>query len=378
MDPQLPDEAPEEQELGGLLDEAPCGFLTLSTAGTVTRANLTLATMVRRQRGEIVGHHIDRLLAPSGRIFFSTHLFPLLRVQHVAEEIYLPMLDADGGELPMLVNGRVRQEAGDLVFDLVLVPMRQRNQMESELIAARNVAQEAVAAKDRFLSVVSHELRSPLTGISGYAELLLRGHRGPLTDEQRRYAERIRDAAQYQARLIEDILDFAAIRGPQEVTPVMVEVEEVLSRAEAILMVRAEEEGRSLERTPRPATGTVRADTRAVQQILLNLGTNAIKYGRARSPIRIEVEHRDGRARIGITDHGVGIPADQLDRIFEPFVQLAPADAGESSRGGLGLGLSISRDLARAMGGDLNVSSVPGQGSTFVLELPALPAFSAG
>ncbi len=350
------------------IDSLACGVLTVDASGIVVYANATMASMVGRGLDEIVGRHIDGLLPPPSRIFFSTHLFPLLRVQRMAEEVYLPIVAADGSEVPMLFNGRARDDENGITFDLAVVPMRQRNTMESELIAARNAAREAAAAKDRFLSIVSHELRSPLAGITGYADLLLRSRRGPLTDDQRIYVERIRDAARYQASLIADILDFAATGGSRDLAPTLLQLEDVLARAEGLLVVRADEEGRSVVRSPRPAAGAVRADPRAVQQILLNLGTNALKYGGA-GPIEVRAEHDGQRARIRVIDAGQGIAPDQLERIFEPFVRLEPSTE-RAARQGIGLGLAISRDLARAMGGDITVSSVVGEGSNFVLELP--------
>lgn len=357
-----------------VLDEAPVGFLTLDEAGVVRYANATLCRMAGRVRDDVVGDHVDSLLPPAGRIFYSTHLFPLLRMQGAVEELYLPMTDGAGAELPMLVNGRSRPngegDGGGMLFDLVLAPMRQRATLESELIAARNAAEAAAAAKDRFLSVVSHELRSPLAAITGYAELLLRERAGQLTDRQRSYAEHIRDSGRYQAQLIADILDFAAIGERQELEPAVVAVEEVLARAEAILVVRAQGQGLRFERAPRPAPGSVRGDPRAIQQVLLNLGTNAIKYGGSTSVVRVTAKVSDGWVRIHVADEGPGIAHDQLERIFEPFVQLASVGAG-GARGGVGLGLAISRDLARAMRGDVTVESTPGAGSTFTLELPA-------
>jgi len=353
------------------VDNLPCGVLTVDTSGTVVYCNATLGSMVGRMPAEVVGRHVDRLLPLPSRIFFSTHLFPLLRVQRVAEEMYVPLLAADGTEVPMLLNGRARDGEGEggFTFDLVIVPMRQRNEMESELIAARNAAQEAGAAKDRFLSIVSHELRSPLAGITGFAELLLRGGRGPLTHQQRTYLERIHDAARYQATLIDDILDFAALGQGRNLAPALLRLEDVLARAEGLLVVKADEEGRPFVRRPRPVAGTVRADPRAVQQILLNLGTNALKYGGQATPITIEAEHDGQTARILVIDEGDGIAPDQLERIFEPFVRLAPSGDRPAQKG-VGLGLAITRDLARAMRGDVTVTSVVGKGSAFMLELP--------
>ena len=358
-------------DLDPLLDTAPCGFISLDDAGIVRIANTTLAELVGRSRAEIEGEHIDRLLSVAGRIFYTTHLFPLLRLHGHADELYLPLLRADGTELPVLATGATKTRDGEPMHDLVIVPMRQRNQLEAELITARNDALEASAAKDRFLSIVSHELRTPLTGIAGYADLLMRERRGPLTPEQRKYVERIRDAARYQVELIEDILDFAALDGERRaLIPISFPVEDVLARTEAILAVRAADEERTIDRRPKPAPGSVRADRRATQQILLNIGMNAIKYSPRGTPIGITVEPDDGRIRIHIRDRGAGIDPDQLDRIFEPFVQLS-GETGATSKRGVGLGLAISRDLARAMSGEILVVSVPGEGSTFTLDLPS-------
>ena len=364
---------PDEQRSGPLdplLDTAPAGFLTVDDAGVIGLANDTLARMVGRSRHELLGRHIDLLLPAAGRIFYTTHLFPLLRLHGRAEEVYIPLLHADGTELPVLINGAVRMGLAEPAYDLVVVPMRGRSRLEDELIAARNAAQEAAAAKDRFHSVVSHELRSPLAGVAGFADLLLRERVGPLTDKQREYVGRIREAAAYQVGLIEDILDFAAILGERRgIEPVALSVEEIAARAESILAIRAAEDGLSIERSPVPAPGSVMADARAVQQILLNLGTNAIKFSPRDAVIDFTVERLDGRVRLSIRDRGPGIAPDQVERIFEPFVQIEPPDG--AARRGVGLGLAISRDLARSMGGDVTVDSVVGRGSTFTLDLPA-------
>lgn len=141
------------------IDGLACGVLTVNASGIVCYANATVGSMLGRERGELIDAHIDSLLPVPSRIFFSTHLFPLLRVQRVAEEVYVPMRTADGTDLPMLLNGRARGDEPDLVFDLVIVPMRQRNVMESAIINARNAAQEAAAAKDEELR------RDPMTGL---------------------------------------------------------------------------------------------------------------------------------------------------------------------------------------------------------------------
>ena len=356
-------------DMDPMLDTAACGFLALDEHGTVRLANTTLAELVGVPRARIEGNHVDQLLSAAGRIFYNTHLFPLLRLHGRVEEVYVPFRSAQGTEIPVLINGVARARDGAVVYELVAVPMRQRNELESELVAARNIAQEAASAKDRFLAIVSHELRTPLSAVKGYAELLLREARGPLNDAQRRYVTRIVDAATYQVGLIEDILEYARLDGGRRgMQPMRLDLEEVLARAESLLVVRAEEEGRRLRREPPAAVGALMADGPAVQQILLNLGMNAVKYSAQESEVLIRAETSGSRVRIGVTDSGPGIAESDLERIFEPFVQTA--GDGNAKRG-VGLGLPISRDLARAMGGDISVISALGQGSTFTLELPA-------
>ena len=354
------------------LDGLPCGFLRIDETGTVLAANEPLAELVGIARERIIGQPMDIFLSAAGRIFHSTHLFPLLRLHGRAEEVYVPLRAVDAGEVPVLVNGAARDLDGRTVYDLVLVPMRQRHELESELLAARRVAEQAASAKDRFLSIVSHELRTPISAVSGYAELLLRQRVGPLTDKQREYAERILASARYQATLIDDILDFARQTGERRtLEATRIPLEEALERVESLLAIRARDQDQSLVREPTPAPGAVLADPRALQQILLNLGTNALKYSPSSSTVRIGARADGDRVRVSVADEGTGIAESDLKRIFEPFVQLESAETPPSGRRGVGLGLAISRELARAMGGDLTVTSVVGEGSTFTLDLPS-------
>ncbi|MCA1571902.1 MAG: PAS domain-containing sensor histidine kinase [Chloroflexi bacterium] len=353
-----------------ILDRAPCGFLSLDESGTVRLANTTLAELLGFPRDAIEGQSMDRLLPAAGRIFHTTHLFPLLRLHGRAEEIYIPLRTASGEEIPVLVNGVLRRQDGETFYDLIVVPMRQRHELENELIAARNMAQEATRSKDQFLSVVSHELRTPLTAVSGYADLLLRESRGPLTEPQRDYVARIAAAARYQVGLIEAILEFASLDGRMRLLdPSPVDVESALTGAMALLSVRAAKEEHDLRREPTPALGTALADPQALQQIVLNLGVNAIKFSEPGSPVLVRSEVAEDRIRISVQDSGRGIAASDVERIFDPFVQLEASDAGYAVRG-VGLGLPISRELARGMGGDITVDSVVGSGSTFTVDLP--------
>lgn len=361
-----------------LMKTAPCGFVSFADDGTILEVNDTLATMLGYTRVELAGWHVDRILPPGGRIFYQTYLFPMLKVQQSVEEIYLALRTKDGADVSVLLNGVRREVDGRYVSDCVCVRMIQRHEYEAQLLEARRLAEESSAAKAKFLSMISHDLRTPLTTISGNAQLLAAGELGPLAHEQLEAVREIRQAVELQMTLINDILDFARIdSGRVHVEPQAVPVAEVCLRAESLLRVHVAEAGLRLVSRNCGEELTVMADPNRLQQILLNLLTNAVKFTPPGGEIALECETDGERVRVRVRDNGIGIPPDQLQRIFTPFVQLDPATATGAAgahgaaRTGVGLGLAISRDLARAMGGDVTAESAPGSGSTFTIDLPA-------
>jgi signal transduction histidine kinase len=235
--------------------------------------------------------------------------------------------------------------------------------------AARARADEANRAKTEFLAVMSHELRTPLNAIAGYAELLEIGVHGPLTDPQRDAIGRIQRSQRHLLGLINDVLNFARIdAGHIELDLSDVPVDESLAALEALLAPQVRSKQLRYRYEPCDPTLTAYADPEKVRQILLNLLSNAIKFTRPGGEVTLSCAADVQVVRIGVADSGSGVPADKLDRIFEPFVQL---DAGRTrSHEGTGLGLAISRDLARAMHGEIGVTSSVGVGSTFTLTLP--------
>ena len=359
------------------LDTAPCGFLSVADDGTMREVNATLAAMLGYTRFDLEGWHLQKILAPGGRIFYQTHVFPLLKMHGLAEEIYIPLRTRDGVDIPTLMNAVRRERNGATVNDCIFVRMLQRHEFEDQLVQARRLAENANAAKAKFLSMMSHDLRTPLTTISGYAKLVASGSEGAVTEEQRSAMAIILDACGEQLRLINDILAFAQLdSGRVSVRPAPVPVPEATRRAEALVRLRASEADLTLENEARDEEVVVHADPDRLQQILLNLLANAIKFTPAGGRIAIECERGEERVQIRVRDNGIGIPEDQLERIFDAFVQLE-AQTEDSSQRGVGLGLAISRELARAMNGELTAASAPGSGSVFTIDLPAETAFEA-
>ena len=248
--------------------------------------------------------------------------------------------------------------------------LTKRAEAEVALLAARQQAEEANRIKGEFLAVMSHELRTPLNAIGGYAELIEMGLRGPITDSQRSDLHRIQQSQRHLLGLINQVLNYTRVdTGSVSYDIRDVPVRDALAAAEALIVpqLRAKELHYTLGAC-RPGL-VVRADRDKLQQILLNLLTNAIKFTDRGGNLRIDCEGHPDTVDIAVGDTGIGIAADKLVSVFEPFVQV---DATLTrTHEGVGLGLAISRDLARGMGGELTVESELGVGSKFTLTLPA-------
>ena len=239
--------------------------------------------------------------------------------------------------------------------------------VESER-SSRRQAEEANSAKSQFLATMSHELRTPLNAISGYTQLLSLGLRGPITPEQQEDLDRIDRSQRHLLSLINDILNFAKIEaGHIAIENAPIEVSRVLDGLKEFVEPQLREKNLNFSVLDSCPGAVARGDEDKVRQILINLLSNAIKFTSMNGHINVECSANDGTLNIDVSDDGAGIPPDKLEAIFEPFVQVGRDFS--SPQGGTGLGLAISRDLARRMGGDLEVQSELGKGSTFTLML---------
>jgi signal transduction histidine kinase len=271
------------------------------------------------------------------------------------------------------------------VGDLEIVRLASSfNHMANEVAVAHRAleqktadAQSANRAKSDFLATVSHELRTPLNAIAGYTELLEMGLRGPLTDAQRRDLARIRASGQHLLGLISGVLDLNRIeRGAVTYTLVPIAIDQFLSDLDALVSPQAAAKSLTLEYVPSEQSLSVLADREKLRQIILNLLSNAIRYTPAGGRIRLSSSALGStQVAIGIDDTGPGIPADRRGQVFEPFVQLDRSLTQPQE--GLGLGLAISRDLARGLGGDLTLTDGAVGGASFLLTLPRAPSEAA-
>lgn len=230
-------------------------------------------------------------------------------------------------------------------------------------------AEKANRVKGEFLAAMSHELRTPLNAIGGYAQLMEMGIGGTVTTEQRLHLERIRRSQQHLLGIINDILNFSRIEAGQlEYHYAPVPLSETLDAGAAMIEPQAREKGIRLIIGACPPAVSARADRIKLEQIILNLLSNAMKFTPSGGEIELSAGVVESNVWINVRDTGIGVSAADLDRIFSPFMQVGRSLA--SPKEGTGLGLAISRDLARAMNGDLVAQSEEGVGSTFTLTLP--------
>ena len=250
------------------------------------------------------------------------------------------------------------------------------NKMAAEIQEGRTAlqaqtqqARAASNAKSDFLTIMSHELRTPLNAIGGYVDLLEMELRGPITATQKRDLERIKQSQQHLLGLISGVLDLARVEaGKISYDLAALAVDPFLSGLDALVAPQAASKQIDLAHEPSEGSLAVIADREKLRQIVLNLLSNAIRHTPPGGKITLSASPSMGNVVIVIEDTGPGIPADKADQVFEPFVQLDRSL--RTNRDGLGLGLSISRDLARGMSGDLRVEARDGQGARFLLTLP--------
>jgi PAS domain S-box-containing protein len=384
-----------EADLRDLLENAADGIHLVGPDGTIEWANRAELDMLGYSADEYIGRNIADFHVDTPVI---QDILCRLTTGETLHGVEARLRHRDGSIRHVLVSSNVRWRDGKFLhtrcFTKDISELRAAARAREEALAAeraarldaerarreadealavaeraRAVAEQANRAKSDFLAVMSHELRTPLNAIGGYAELIELGIHGQVTPLQRDALARIQRSQRMLLGLINQVLNYARIEsGSVRYDLRSIPLDEILRSAEGLIMPQLRAKGLQFESAGWPSEVYVRADEEKLQQIMLNLLTNAVKFTERGGVIRLEVELDGGLVRVRVSDSGIGIANEKLETIFEPFVQL---DANYTrTRDGVGLGLAISRDLARGMAGELSVSSVEGSGSTFTLTLP--------
>ena len=284
----------------------------------------------------------------------------------------------DSGDYTLRVKATSQDELGVLVesFNNMLEKIWHHEKHLEELVAERTLeleeaktrAEESDHLKSAFLASMSHELRTPLNSIIGFTGILIQGMAGPLTDEQKKQLGMVKGSASHLLELINDVLDISKIEaGRIDVHGESFKVDLLLVMAVSSLRPFAEKKGLVLNHTIEPNLPSLHSDKRRLEQVLLNLINNAIKFTNQGS-VQVNCYRRDSSLVIDVIDTGIGINEKDLNTIFETFRQI---DTGlDRVKEGSGLGLAISKKLSELLGGTLNVKSEIGAGSTFSVVLP--------
>jgi len=319
----------------------------------------SLAEEAIRSQGTIALDDFSGSARPLTRAAPLQHIGPVLLAPLIAHENVLGVLTV------------VRKKEGQRFSDLdtqrlrVLADYTSLALWKSELLEK---AQSADHAKSRFLATVSHELRTPLTALTGYEELLADEVLGPLTEAQTDVVERMRSVTHHLTVMIEELLSFSSIEtGREKVRSTEFLAADLLRATWAVIEPQARQKRLALICEVPDEPIRMSSDVDKIRQILVNLAGNAVKFTET-GEVRLSVDRQGDDVRFSIFDSGIGIAPEDVVQLFKPFQQL---DTGLTRRhGGTGLGLYISQRLATLLGGVIDVSSAPGRGSTFTLQLP--------
>jgi sigma-B regulation protein RsbU (phosphoserine phosphatase) len=355
----VPEPDPRIDDFQDMFENAPCGYITLQTNGRVARVNKTLLGWTGHAADEMIGKRFSDFVNMAGRIYYETHIAPLLRMQGFFNEFAIEMVTAAGEPVQMICNAlEGRDAAGKPLFTrLALLKATDRRRYEQELLAAREAAKTSLASeretselREQFIAVLGHDLRNPLASISAGARILGRDAK---TDKQHQVVAMLQTTVMRMAELIDNVLDFARGRLGGGITldrDARRPLEPVLHQV--IDELRLSSPGRQIE-AEYAIDGPVDCDRTRIGQLASNLVGNALSHGASNEPVRVRAETQGGLFKLSVANGGDPIPEAAIDKLFEPFFR------GEvrASRQGLGLGLHIAAQIAKAHDGALTATS---------------------
>lgn len=337
-----------------LYESAPCGLLVTALDGTIAKVNGTFCGWVGLPRDALIGQkRLQDFFTMGGRIFHQTHWVPTLQMQGSLAEVKFEVLHSDGRKIPMILNARRRQRDEGDFDEIAMFVAEDRNRYERELVNARRRADTLVETErkaqhllrdralfaEQMVGIVSHDLRNPLSAILMGVQLL-----GRVDNERRlRVLGHVQSSAERAQRLIEELLDFTQARIGTGLTVMRRAIDLHQVTRNAIDELRLAYPDREMVHRTQ-GEGQCEADGARLAQLVVNLVSNAVAYGKAGAPITIRSEVSDLTAQIGVHNDGDPIPPALLATVFEPMVRGNPASNSVRS---VGLGLFIVKEIAR-------------------------------
>jgi sigma-B regulation protein RsbU (phosphoserine phosphatase) len=361
------------EDFEDLFENAPCGYLTLAPDGRISSVNQTLCGWTGYPREHFAEKRVHQFLNMAGRIYFETHIAPLLRMQGFFNEFALDFVTAGGDRMPVIANAAEQRSADGALLSTRLVVIRaaDRRRYERELVDARATATESLRSeretaelREQFIAVLGHDLRNPLAAISAGARILQRS--GALVEQRElRVLDMLNTTVTRMSDLIDNVLDFARGRLGGGITlnrdarrPLEPVLEQVVDE------LRTASPGRVIE-TSFEIVDPVDCDRTRIGQLVSNLIGNALTHGSPDKAVRVGAKTDGSTFELWVANAGDPIPEAAMEKLFEPFFRGDVRD----SRQGLGLGLHIASQIAQAHGGSIAVTSTDEQ-TRFVFRLP--------
>jgi sigma-B regulation protein RsbU (phosphoserine phosphatase) len=379
-----------EEDLEDLYENAPCGYLSLRMDGRIAKANQTFCRWTGYVPDELVGKGMHDFLNIAGRIFYETHFAPLLRLQGFFNEVALDLLRKDGENFPVLINAAERKDPGGrpLFIRLTVFNATDRRRYERGLLKARDELKTLAATlekrvadatadllrsntaltsqredaelREQFIAVLGHDLRNPLASIAAGAQLI---QKSKLDERAEAVVIMMQKSIMRMASLIDNVLDFARGRLGRGITltlstqPLEPALQQVVDELQST-------HPESIVKTDFALTKPVTADPGRIGQLFSNLLGNALTYGTEGEPVTV-IAKTEEQFELAVCNAGAPISAAAMERLFYPFAR------GEvrPSQQGLGLGLYIASEIAKAHGGTIDVTSTP-ELTCFTLRMP--------
>ncbi|MGM0952804.1 MAG: MHYT domain-containing protein [Pseudomonadota bacterium] len=355
-------------ELQTIVDAAVDGIVKISERGIILSFNDSAERIFGYCADEVLGQNVKMLMPNPHQDAHDGYLKNYIRTgegQIIGQGREVWALHKHGHQFPIRLAIGESRLGGTSTFVGFITDISQRHRMETDLRQAKEEAEQATEAKSAFLANMSHEIRTPMNAIIGFTDLVLDS---PLNESQAGHLGVVKNSARSLLTLLNDILDTAKLDGGHtELESRDFSLREVCNQIVASQSLHAARKNLYLKLDYR-ADDYFKGDPLRIQQVVLNLVSNAVKFTRE-GGVTLHIQQPEpGSVVILVQDTGIGIPADRIDRIFEPFTQ---ADSSMTRRfGGTGLGTTIARQLTELMGGQISVTSAPGQGSTFRIHLP--------